>query len=43
MVDLDDRCAAGASWSGVSGGLLGGGGAGVGQGPSSFIPRAGET
>jgi phage baseplate assembly protein gpV len=36
VVDLDDRRAA-ASGSGVSGGLLSGGGAGVGQGPSSFV------
>ncbi|WP_240163872.1 hypothetical protein [Mycolicibacterium sphagni] len=34
VVDLDDWRAGGALGSGFSGGLLGGGGAGLGQGPS---------
>ena len=34
MVDLNDRRAGGALGSGLAGGLLGGGGAGLGQGPS---------
>ncbi len=38
VVDLDDRLAVGAFGTGFSGGLLGGGGAGLGQGPSSLVP-----